>query len=223
MANELVLGLDGYPNGWACVALIDGEVRAAFGARTITEAVGRFPGVAAIGIDMPFALTAFGPRAVDRHARSFVRPRTSSVFSVPPEPTLAASSHAEAVTIARVHGGPAPSAQCYGLFPKIREAGEAARAGLPLYEVHPEVSFRALGGVVLARKRSWNGQRARLNLLEEAGIHLGICEGDDIPADDLLDAAIAAWSARRIVRGEALTLPATPTDQERAANMLVWY
>ena len=30
-------------------------------------------------------------------------------------------------------------------------------------------------------------------------------------------------SLRGLLTGEALTLPATPTDQERAANMLVWY
>ncbi len=220
---ELVLGLDGYPGGWACVALADGDVVAACGVPTIAAALHRFAGVRVVAIDMPFALTAAGPRTADAHARAFISPRASSVFSVPPVPALAANNHAEAVALARAHGGPAPSAQCFALFPKILEARAAVEAGVGLYEVHPEVSFRALGGVVLPRKRSWNGQRARVRLLAGAGMELNDCEGDDIPADDLLDAAVAAWSAARIAAGTAMTLPARPTPDERATNMLVWY
>ncbi len=223
MAQPLVLGLDGYPGGWACVALMDGVVVTACAVPTISAAIERFPAVQTIGIDMPFALTASGPRAADGHARAFIRPRASSVFSVPPLPALAGASHAEAVALARAHGGPAPSAQCFALFPKILEARGAVEAGVGLYEVHPEVSFRALGGQVLPRKRSWNGQRARVRLLAGAGINLEECEADDVPADDLLDAAVAAWSAARIAAGTAQTLPAEPTPEERAANMLVWY
>jgi predicted RNase H-like nuclease len=223
LASTLVLGLDGYPGGWACVALEDGQVAAAFGAPAIDAALERFPDVAAIGIDMPFALMEYGPRRADGAARAFISPRASSVFSVPPAPALEAKTHAEAVAIAREYGGPAPSAQCFALFPKIIATRTAVASGLAAYEVHPEVSFRALGGLVLPRKRSWNGQRARVRLLEGAGIHLADCEADDIPADDLLDAAVAAWSAARIAGGSALTLPAEPTPEERVANMLVWY
>jgi predicted RNase H-like nuclease len=142
---------------------------------------------------------------------------------VPPAAALAAASHAEAIVIARAHGGPAPSAQCHALFPKIIEAAAAVAAGAPLFEVHPEVSFRQLAGAPLASKRSWNGLRARLGALAAAGIDIPELEGDGAPADDVLDAAVVAWSAARIACGEAATLPAEPTPAERAANMLVWY
>jgi predicted RNase H-like nuclease len=200
-------------------------VVAACGVPAIVAALDRFPSAVAVGIDMPFAFPARGRRAADAAAKNFLGPRAGSVFLMPPEAVLAALSHAEAIGLARSLGELAPSAQGFALFPKIREAREVvASRRTHLYEVHPEVSFRALGGgAVLPRKRSWNGQRARARLLEGAGIHLGDCEGDDIPADDLLDAAIAAWSAARIASGTALTLPAEPTAEERDTNMLVWY
>ena len=39
-------------------------------------------------------------------------------------------------------------------------------------------------------------------------------EREDVPAADLLDAAAAAWSARRLVRGDYLVLPPDPADGE---------
>lgn len=219
----LVLGLDGYPGGWICVALSEGCVEGVIAAPSIDYALGTFPGAAVAGIDMPFALTARGPRRADGAARMFVRPRGSSVFAVPPLATFTAASHAEAVALAREHGGPAPSAQCFALFARIREAALAFEQGAPLYEVHPEVSFRALAGRPLASKRSWNGMRARLAALEAAGIAIPAEVDDGIPTEDLLDATVVAWSAARIARGEARTLPEEPAAEERAARMLVWY
>lgn len=43
----------------------------------------------------------------------------------------------------------------------------------------------------------------RVELLASTGIHL---DGQRID-DDLLDAAVAAWSATRYARGEAVSLP----------------
>jgi predicted RNase H-like nuclease len=208
------------------VALRDGHVEAALAAASFDALMLAFPGAEAVGVDMPFALAYRGPRRADGAARAFVGPRASSVFSVPPAPALAAASHAEAVIIARANGGPAPSAQCYALFPKIREVRAMLGRRATLYEVHPEVSFRALAGPSaegLPPKRTWNGLRARLAALQSAGLVLPAVAGGDPPADDVVDAAVVAWSAARIVAGTALTLPGDPTPEERAANMLVWY
>jgi predicted RNase H-like nuclease len=73
-------------------------------------------------------------------------------------------------------------------------------------EVHPEVSFFELGHRPLPPKKRADGWAERRRLLEEAGI--------DVPAaaqrvrePDLLDATIAAWTARRYALGQALPLP----------------
>lgn len=93
-----------------------------------------------------------------------------------------------------------------------------------IHEVHPEVSFRALaGGPLPFAKKTWRGQNVRRGLLADAGIlvpdELG--EADGVPADDVLDAAVAAWSAHRIVLGTAGRIPETPQldTQGRAVEM----
>src|SRR5205823_2691454 len=86
-----------------------------------------------------------------------------------------------------------------------------------IFEVHPEVSFAALAGRHLAHpKRSWNGQMERRRLLAEHGLEVpDELAAGTASADDVLDAAVAAWSAERIARGEAKTLPAEPPEQAR--------
>ena len=83
-------------------------------------------------------------------------------------------------------------------------------------EVHPEVSFALLAGGPLAfAKRTWNGQRERLRLLAVAGIELpDRLDVGLVRADDVLDAAVAAWSAIRIARGEHVTFPGDPLPGE---------
>jgi len=77
-------------------------------------------------------------------------------------------------------------------------------AGAALYEIHPEVSFKALAGAArLAGKHTWTGQAQRRALLEAAGIVIPTDLGRAglvAAADDVLDAAVAAWSARRCAR-----------------------
>jgi hypothetical protein len=63
----------------------------------------------------------------------------------------------------------------------------------------------------------------RRGLLASAGIELP----DELPAgqaapDDVLDAAIAAWSATRKERDEAVTLPADPPRQD-GRYVAIWY
>ena len=65
-------------------------------------------------------------------------------------------------------------------------------------EVHPEVCFRAMKGEPLDySKHSWNGQAERRRLIAGAGIDLPdhILDAGKVPSDDLLDAAVAAWTA----------------------------
>ena len=81
-------------------------------------------------------------------------------------------------------------------------------------EVHPEVSLATLAGAPLTeRKTSWAGAVHRRRLLAIAGIHLQDelgPAGSASVVDDILDAAIAAWTARRVARGRARSLPDPP-------------
>ncbi len=81
-------------------------------------------------------------------------------------------------------------------------------------EVHPEVSFRELaGGAPLAHaKKTRPGQNLRRSLPAGAGLVLPdeLGEADRVPADDVLDAAVAAWSAHRIALGIAGRIPEVP-------------
>lgn len=230
-----VLGFDGYPGGWVCALVRDGALERVFACRALEDALGAAERagerVAAIGVDMPVALAPSGVRRADNDARRFVRPLSSSVFAIPPLPALAAPDYATAVSVAREHDGPAPSRQCFALFPKIRQARALCGSGRQLFEVHPEVTFRHMAGRPLVSKRSHTGVFERLELLRGRGLApptvLDALEpGQRLPApaaQDVLDAVAVAWSASRIAAGAASCLPANPTDEERAGNMLVWY
>jgi predicted RNase H-like nuclease len=85
------------------------------------------------------------------------------------------------------------------------------QAPVRVVEVHPEASFAELAGAVLQlRKSCWAGMVLRRRLLAAAGISLpddlGLA-GGKAGVDDVLDAAAAAWTAVRVLRGQALSTP----------------
>jgi predicted RNase H-like nuclease len=97
----------------------------------------------------------------------------------------------------------------------LLEARECWIADERIHEVHPELSFRTLaGGEPLPyAKKTWRGQNLRRALLAEAGgivLPDALGEADRVPVDDVLDAAVAAWSAHRIARGTAGRVPEKP-------------
>jgi predicted RNase H-like nuclease len=209
-----VLGVDGCRAGWVGVVLgPDGAfARAVLGA-TIAELAADAGPVAAIGIDMPLRVTDEpGPRASDLAARLHLGAKRSSLFLTPPRSAYAASTYAEACAVSRRLTGKAPSRQAWALGPKILDVEAwCPSVDVPVREVHPEVSFSLLvGAPILASKATWAGLEARRAALAAAGI---VVSGDLGAAgragpDDVLDAAAAAWSARRISRGEAECFPA---------------
>jgi predicted RNase H-like nuclease len=196
---DLVVGVDGYARGWVAVALRGGRFAEA---RTFRG----FPGVRdayldarCIAVDIPIG---GGPREADRLAREFIGPRWASVFPTPPEAVIDLDDYAAAVA-----QHPSLSRQSFSLFAKIREVRAVPHDDPPVVEVHPEVSFRALKGAVLEEpKTTWNGFMERRQLLEAAGIELPATLDKGIPLIDVLDAAVAAWSARRVARGDSSSL-----------------
>ncbi len=221
----LTLGLDGYPKGWVVVALRDGLLDGLTTVPTLSAALERWPGAAAIGIDIPIGLpTDATPRASDLETRALLGPRRSSLFLTPPRQALEAPTHAEAIAICRELGCPAPSAQAYALRGKIFEVAPIAAAEERIFEVHPELAFRMLAGEPLAAsKRSWNGLAQRRELLSSIGLELprSFPGGGQCAADDVLDAAVTAWVAWHYARGTAHSLPRDGVVPHR--HHRIWY
>lgn len=182
--------------------------------------------VDAIGIDIPILDSRPGPRAADLAARAFVGPRRSSVFAAPPLDALTHETLASANQSLHSSGRPKMSAQSWALIPKIIEARPLAEDPRVI-EVHPEVSFRALATEPLRwPKKTWNGQHQRRHLLATADIELPneLGAAGLAPVDDILDAAVAAWSALRYANGNARSLPDTDeTPRTASRRTAIWY
>lgn len=213
----VVAGVDACRGGWVAIALEDGQFADSLLATTFAQLLRTLADAAAVGVDIPIGLPSEGVRAADLAARAFVGPRRSSVFPTPSRAALVATTYAEAREIL-----PSLSAQSFALGRKILEVDDCLEERV--FEVHPEVSFAALAGQHLRHsKRSWNGQMERRRLLTAAGVDLpNELTAGQAAADDVLDAAIAAWSAARKTRGEAATLPADPPVQD-GRPVAIWY
>lgn len=225
--TDRVLGLDGYKARWVGVTLLDGRFHAARVFRSISQALEEEAGCSVVAIDIPIGLGESNGRPADREAKLFIGKRGSSVFPTLPAAVYAASTYPEALELAHqlMHKG--ISKQSYGLRSKIQEAAVAAAVDSRIVEVHPEVSFRALGSTPLAfTKKSWNGLIERRGLLHSAGIDIPEPlpgAAGEAPADDVLDAAVAAWSARRVVQNSAKVLPENTSLTPRPRTGVIWY
>lgn len=180
--------------------------------------------VETIGIDIPIGHVVGGLRLADVEARQFVGPRGSSVFPAPPAQALTAGSYVEANGLLAAMGSPRMSKQAWNLVPKMVEAARVAAIDGRVHEVHPEASFCELAGQCLPwSKKSWNGLHHRRRLLAEAGIELPDLMPDarGAVADDVVDAAVAAWSARRIAAGSARTFPDPPQEVD-GRKVAIW-
>jgi predicted RNase H-like nuclease len=226
VGSVLAVGVDGCSAGWVAVALDEQGFRGAVMAPTIDEVAGALPGADGFGIDMPIGLLATGWRAADRLASQQVGPRARSVFMTPPRSVLELESHEQATALAVRLTGAGVSRQAHGLRRKILEVDRwLPTAGRPVWEVHPEVSFRILAGQPLTTsKDSWNGATARRRVLAGAGVELP----DDLAAagraqvDDVLDAAVVAWSCRRLLVGQGRCWPDPPEVGPDGRPIAIW-
>ena len=220
----LVIGIDACPHGrWAVVALRNGEYEAATTLDDFRTVLTAFSAADIVAVDIPigFPLPSSWPRAADVAAREFLgRERKSSVFLTFPREVYEATSHGEAVKLARRLVNVGISIQSYCLGPRMLEADR--RLVGRVYEVHPEVSFRKLAERDLPSKKTAQGRAERRACLTRAGIALP----ERLPRateGDLLDAAVSAWTAGRIARGEAVTLPTAPPSDDRGRSVAIWY
>jgi predicted RNase H-like nuclease len=222
MGDALVLGLDAAgKRGWVGIALRGGQFAGAYVFARLTEAAGRAE-FACIGVDIPILHGDPERRLVDRAAKALIGPRRSSVFMAAPLDVFEkARTRAEADAMTRAAGFGGLASQTFALQAKVLQALEV-RHDRRVYEVHPEVSFWAMTGAHLQHpKRSWAGQVERQRRLARHGVVIAdeIGAANVVPADDVLDAAAAAWTADRIARGVAGRLPEDRPDSLDA----IWY
>ncbi len=195
---------------------------------SIDELVERAGPVSVIGIDMPIGLSVHGPRPADVAARAALGSRRSTVFLTPVRAAVSAPTYEEANAIARRLTGAGLSRQAYGLASKILEVDRwmAGHVEGPVHEVHPELSFSVLSGRTLtSSKKRWSGFWERRQLLDGAGVHVPPDiggAGGGAGTDDVLDAAVVAWSARRIAAGQARSYPDPPAVDDAGRPMAVW-
>jgi predicted RNase H-like nuclease len=223
MVDVVSLGIDSHRRGWVGVVLRPSSPPVVVADPVLESLIARVPDAECVGVDMPIGLPAV-EREADLLARTYVGRRRNSVFMTPPRPVLEAPNYAAANVIAPdITGGKKISQQAWALRHHIALVETLAAEDRRVIEVHPEVSFRAMVGRELEyAKSTWNGQRLRLRGLADEGIVLAdhLVEGGDVPVADVLDAAAAAWSARRYARHEERALP---EDALRGQDEVIWY
>lgn len=220
-----VAGVDGVPDGWLAViadATTERHNRCCQVRRvkTLYQLFEEVSGLLIVAIDIPIGLIEAyerGGRTCDRVARKLLKERRSSVFPTPIRPTLAAATWEQACAISRASSDLALglSKQTFGIIPKIKEIDDLLRNHLELrsrvYEVHPELCFWMLAKAPMCHaKKSAEGCAERRQLLQDT-FDLPVLEalGAAVraPAVDLLDAAVACWTALRLHSGTAVSYP----------------
>ena len=235
-----VAGVDGCPAGWV-VALVNAEDFSE--ARcdicfSFKDVLALEPAPEIVAVDMPIGVPDVaikGGRVCDNETRSRLGGRQSSVFAVPSRAALAETDYGRACTVNLDHSEPPRkvSKQCFMLFAKMREVDETMTPELQarVFEVHPELAFWALNGETpmdlpkkVKSRPDADGLDLRKSLLVQAGFVKADLETSKWPKsvvgpDDIVDAFAAAWSARRLLQGGAVTLPAAPPRDGRGLRM----
>jgi predicted RNase H-like nuclease len=225
-----VAGVDGCRGGWVTFKV---ELSAH---ATSVEVVNfptwlreRPPDLACVGIDIPIGLLD-GPRACDKAARKLLgQPRSASVFPAPGRPALGAQTYAEASSINRQKTTRGLSQQAWGIAPKIKQVDDAITPDCQqwAFEVHPEICFWALNQhrPMTHNKKTKEGATERIAVLRpvfpQIEQHLAN-RPTRVEADDLLDAAAAAWTALRYYRDEAEYVYA-PEHDEKGLAVTIYY
>lgn len=231
------IGVDGAKSGWIAVWWSGGALvhHVYQDARELLHA---HHAARVIAVDIPIGLCERGGGEADAQARAFVGGRrASSVFSTPVRGILDATSQAEASRRHREIDGRGFGVQSFAILPKIRQWDEVLQsdAGMRqrVREIHPEVSFAALNGGsgqgLAEAKRTSAGAEARIALL--AGVFgrdavmtlVRSVPRREAATDDVLDALAALWSAERIARGYAGSLPAPVVPDATGLPAAIWY
>ncbi|MCT8973555.1 DUF429 domain-containing protein [Microbaculum marinisediminis] len=244
MTARWVAGVDGCPGGWIAVLLDTSDTD---GPRVAVRP--RFSDVldlpedpVVIGVDMPIGLPdrlVGAGRACEIAVRRHLGPRQSSVFSIPARAAVMETDYRRACALAAANSEPPRrvSKQAFHLFAKIREIDlllrERPQQRDRVFETHPEVCFLHMNG---GKPASWpkkiksrvnpEGLEERRGLLRAAGFPTDFLDTGRRPpkpaaADDFLDACATAWTARRILDGQAACYPDVPPRDAFGLEMAI--
>ena len=228
-----IAGVDGYKSRWFVVLqnLASLEVRYRI-VEPFSELLHLAETPKIVAVDIPIGLPEVarpGGRACERHARAVLGGRKSSVFNAVGRETLKAGGQPEASASSKAAGGIGIGVQAWGLAAKLREADEAMTpaAQAIVREVHPEVCFWAMNGqtsMAFAKKEA-RGEAERRAALVSAGQPFAVTMPADIRVgrDDFLDACAAAWTAARILAGEAQRFPPAADLDARGLDQAIWF
>lgn len=231
MLDTWVAGVDGCRGGWI-VALMEASARSSSRlrftlCRRFDEILALSSRPAVIAVDIPIGLVDRpepGGRQCDREARRILRERRSSIFSPPARSQLRTLSGMSRQTIM--------------IRPKIIEVDRLMTPQLQdiVHESHPELAFTALAGHPIAfGKKTKAGRDKRRQALEQGtrgllqdigrtvkeAARLYSCR--EVAVDDLLDAVVLAWTARRIYHRMATRVPAIPPIDRKGLRMEIWF
>ncbi|TMA74578.1 MAG: DUF429 domain-containing protein [Deltaproteobacteria bacterium] len=156
-------------------------------------------------IDVPIGLLEVGSRRCDTEARSLIGERRSSVFPAPSRSLLRSRRYAGQCSV-----------QLWNILEKIREVDASMKPALQrrVREAHPEVSFALLnGGPLRYPKKQAAGETERRLLLRPVFGEVPRVPGT--ARDDVLDAYVLLWSARRVLHGQERVLGSGERDGRR--------
>ncbi|MFZ0169594.1 MAG: DUF429 domain-containing protein [Candidatus Dormiibacterota bacterium] len=224
-----LIGADGCPGGWmVALEYADRSTALERWDTHLLSAVSNRRSVLAAVLDIPIGLPLQGSRACDHEARRLLGwPRLTSVFPAPLRPMLTATSYQQAQDIRRQIDGKGYSRQAFGILAKVREVDEALarRHAQKLYEGHPELAFRELGGAALGSKHTVEGRSHRQRLLLTEFSEVAKVNPRRPSSEDALDAYACLWTARRIAAGMASWVPSQgdETDPQLGIPMRIWF
>jgi predicted RNase H-like nuclease len=234
-------GVDGCKTGWCVVTLPEigpGAVRIEPDFRSVWL---NHRGSSTILVDMPIGLLEQREdgdprRRCDALARQLLgKDATSRVFAVPCRQAIYAKDKAEAQVLNQRHLERKISAQTIAIAPKIRQVDELLlsdpKARNKIFEVHPEILFYFLaGGNTLPRKRSREGEKARIETLkrleprtDDILNQAAMLSKQYVAKDDVLDALACAVTALK-AKGNFQTLPSdVPPDPKGLPMQMVYW
>jgi predicted RNase H-like nuclease len=215
-SHHALVGIDGCAGGWI-VATSDASIsKIEFSVVRDISDVLDVASQDVVAIDIPIGLASSGARPCDVAARRTLGSgQGSRVFPAPSRLALGGTTYKECCDLNRQASGTAISKQAHALLPKIVQVDRLMTRELQgrVREVHPEVSFCVInGGPLQHRKKTIEGQQERLTILGRHGVtfdpvaerrRLGTSR---VAIDDLLDAAVALLTARRVHDGAAQML-----------------
>jgi predicted RNase H-like nuclease len=225
-----VAGVDGCRAGWVTFKVEVPSLATSIDVVDVPKLLKSRPNdLLCVAIDIPIGLVD-GSRSCDKAARKLLgQPRGTSVFAAPCRAALSATTHAAATQINHDKTGRGLSQQAFGIIPKIKQVDDAITPGCQqwAFEVHPEVCFWALNErcPMTHGKKTKEGTAERVALLRrvfpQIETHLAN-RPSRVGADDLLDAAAAAWTALRWHRNEAERV-CTPELDDRRLSTAIYY